>query len=268
MARKTTPMDWAQTRQRVLLYACVGVASAVVVLVGFSIPLLKSLYVGGTTKHLFQPMFIGLANLAATAIGTVWWISGVPFWWAHASLPNTEQLTDPSNIYWVTLLVIGFVGRRFLNSSRHNFQTLRNGKQRAHEEHLKQARLGPPKTLPPQHIVTVNARDIHESVIGNGSGANIALNSAHNNFPDIAALVNRIHTHRSELTLTPSQFIQFEAQLTAIQEQLRAQVPNRPLLHKSLHALQHLVELGTVHMVVGHWREILHALQRLTGSGL
>ena len=102
----------------------------------------------GTTKHLFQPMFIGLANLAVAAITAVWWIPGIPLWWAHASLPNTEQLTDPSNMYWVAWLGVAFIGCMFRNLSRHNFQTMRNAKQLAHEERLKQGRLGPRKQCP------------------------------------------------------------------------------------------------------------------------
>jgi hypothetical protein len=141
MARKTTPKNWAQTRRRGLLYACMAVASMFIVLGGLSVPLLKSLYVAGTTKHLFQPMFIGLANLAVAAITAVWWIPGIPLWWAHASLPNTEQLTDPSNMYWVAWLGVAFIGCMFRNLSRHNFQTMRNAKQLAHEERLKQGRL-------------------------------------------------------------------------------------------------------------------------------
>jgi hypothetical protein len=42
-------------------------------------------------------------------------------------------------------------------------------------------------------------------------GANVALNSTRNNLPDIAELVSRMYIHRSELTLTPSQLMQFEA---------------------------------------------------------
>ena len=244
MARKTTPMNWAQTRQRGLLYACMAVASMLIVLGGLSVPLLKSLYVAGTTKHLFQPMFIGLANLAVAAIATVWWVPGIPFWWAHASLPNTEQLTDPSNIYWVAWLGVAFIGGMFRNLSRHNFQTMRNAKQLAHEERLKQGRLGPQKAVPPQNIVNVNARDIRESVIGTGSGANVALNSTRNNLPDIAELVSRMYIHRSELTLTPSQLMQFEAQLRGIQEQLRAQIPNHSRLHEAILSIRHIAEAG------------------------
>jgi hypothetical protein len=118
--------------------------------------------------------------------------------------------------------------------------------------------------VPPQHIVNVNARDIRQSVIGTGSGANVALNSIRNNLPDIAELVSRMYTHRSELTLTPSQLMQFEAQLKDIQEQLRAQTPNHSRLHESMLSIRHIVEAGAAHMLVGHWGDILHALQRIT----
>jgi hypothetical protein len=168
-------------------------------------------------------------------------------------------------LYWVAWFGVAFIGARFLNSSRHNFQTMRNGKQLAHEERLKQTRLGPPKTVPPQHIVNVNARDIRESVIGSGSGANVAINSTRNNLPDIEELVSRMYTHLSALTLTPSQLTQFETQLRAIQEQLVARTPNHSRVRELLRHVQHMAEAVGAHMLVGHWPDILDTLRRLTG---
>jgi hypothetical protein len=189
MARQTIPMDWTQTRQKCFRNVCIGLALGVVVLVGLSVPVLKHLYIAGTTKHIFQPMFIGPANLAAAAIGTVWWIPGVPFWWAHASLPNTEYPTDPSNLYWVAWLGVALIGGSFLRASRHNFQTMRNADQLAHEEHLKQTRLGPPKPVPPQHtnIMNVTARDIHAPITGVVSGNNVKISSTYNDLPSIVS---------------------------------------------------------------------------------
>lgn len=261
MVRTGIPMGWAQTRQRGILYACMSGAATAVVLVGFLVPLLKSLYVAGNTKHMFQPMFIGLANLAATAIGTVWWVPGMPDWWAHAALPNTQQLADPSNRYWVAWLGVAFIGGMFWRLSRRNFQTMRIAKQLAHEEHLKQGRLGPQKAVPPQSFVTVNARDIHESAIGISGEANVSMHSAHNNLAEIAELVRLMYAHLDELT--PSQLMQVEGHLRVAREQLVARTPNHPLLRSSI---QHIVEIGTAHALVGHWREILHALQRIIGS--
>ena len=192
MARKATPMNWAQTRQRCFRNICIGVALGVVVLIGLSIPLLKSLYVAGTTKHTFQPMFIGPAKLAATAIGTVWEVPGVSFWWTYTSLPNTQHPTDPSNLYWVAWFGVAFIGGRVLNSLRQDFQTMRNAKQLAHEENLKQARLGPPKAVPPQNtnIMNVTARDINAPVVGAGGKANIRINYTYNDLAEIRTLVN------------------------------------------------------------------------------
>src|SRR5262245_2920235 len=245
MARIVTLMNWAQTRQRGILYACMSGAAAAVVLVGFLVPLLKSLYVAGNPKHMFQPMFIGLANLAATVIGAVWWVPGIPVWWAHASLPSTEQLTDPSNRYWVAWLGVAFIGAMFRRLSRRTFQTMRNAKQLAHEEHLKPGRLGPQKAVPPQHVVNVNARDIHESVIGNGSGANVAITSTHNdlNLPAVREFVNGMLTHIAELHLPASEHMQLRAQLSAIQREATSRTPNRPRLQNALHQLGHTLVL-------------------------
>ena len=261
-------MNWAQTRQRCFRNICIGVALGVVVLIGFSVPLLKSFYVAGTTKHILQPMFIGPAKLAVAAIGTVWDVPGIPFWWAHASWPNTEHPTDPSNIYWMALFGVAFIGGSFLRSFRHNFQTMRNAKQLAHEERLKEARLGPPKVVPPQHtnIMNVTARDINAPVVGAGGKANIRINYTYNDLAEIRTLVNDMYTHRPELDLLPQQSAQFDAQLQAIREELRAHTPNHSRLHGALLSLRHIAEAGTAHMLVGHWGNIVHALQRLTGS--
>jgi len=141
-----------------------------------------------------------------------------------------------------------------------------NADQRAQEDHLIYERLGYPQ---PPNIVNVTARDIHESAIGISGGANVAMNSARNNLAEIAALVRDMYTllsEPSELALTPVQLKQVEAHLRTAQEQLVARTPNHPLLRKSLSSIQHIVEIGTAHALVGHWRDILHALQRITGS--
>ena len=45
---------------------------------------------------------------------------------------------------------------------------------------------------------------------------------------------------------------------------LRAQTPNHSRLHESMLSIRHIVEAGAAHMLVGHWGDILHALQRIT----
>jgi hypothetical protein len=267
MARTTASLNWGPTRWRFFRNIFIGGMLGAVVLAGLSVPLLKFLYVAGTTKHIFQPMFIGPANLAATAIGTVWELPGIPFWWAHASLPNTEYPTDPANIYWVALVGVALIGGSFLRVSGRNFRTMRNADQQAHEENLKQARLGYPKAVPPQHtnIMHVTARDINAPVVGAGSRANIRINYTYNDLAKIRTLVNDMHTHRQELDLTPQQSVQLNALLRAVREELRSQTPNRTRLHESLLSLRHIVEACTAHMLVGHWGEIVHALRQLTG---
>jgi hypothetical protein len=144
---------------------------------------------------------------------------------------------------------------------------MRNAKQLAHEENLKQARLGSPKPVPPHHtnIMNVMARDINAPVVGAGSRANIRINYTYNDLAEIRTRVNDIHTHRQELDLTPQQSVQLDALLRAIREELRAQAPNHSRLHESLLSLRHIVEAATAHLLVGHWQEIVHTLRQLTG---
>jgi hypothetical protein len=145
---------------------------------------------------------------------------------------------------------------------------MRNSKQLAHEEHLKQTRLGPPRPVPQQHtnIMNVTARDINAPVVGAGSRANIRINYTYNDLAEIRTRVNDIHTHRQELDLTPQQSVQFNALLRAVREELRAHTPNHTRLHESLLSLRHIVEACTAHLLVGHWGEIVHALRQLTGQ--
>jgi hypothetical protein len=175
--------------------------------------------------------------------------------------------TLPTPRTFIGWLGVAFIGHRLLQSSRHKSQTMRNANQLAHEEHLKQARLGPPKAAHPQHtnIMNVTARDVHAPIIGASSKANITIGPTYNNLPAIKALINDIYARREELVLAPSQRVQFEAQFNAIQEQLRAQAPNHSRLHESLLSIRHIAEAGAAHMLVGHWGDILHALQRITG---
>ena len=172
--------------------------------------------------------------------------TGIPDWWAHASLPNTQQLADPSNRYWVAWLGAAFIGGVFRHLSRRNFQTMRNAKQLAHEEHLKQARLGPTKGVPPQHIVNVNARDIHESAIENGSGANVAITSTHNDLdlPVVREFVNEMLTGIGKLPLPTSEHMQLRAQLSAIQREAASRTPNHPRLQNALHKLGHTLGIS------------------------
>ena len=268
MARKATPMTWAQTRQRCFRNICIGVALGVVVLIGLSVPLLKSFYVAGTTKHILQPMFIGPAKLAVAAIGAVWDVPGIPFWWAHASWPNTEHPTDPSNIYWMALFGVAFIGCSFLRSSRHNFQTMRNAKQLAHEERLKEARLGPLKAVPPQHNLTVTAGTITGSAIGVSDGASVELNFTHHNLniPAVKELANQTLAHIQELSLPAQQRIQLWTQLSTIQRECASPAPNHTVLReasgKVIGILEHVGGAAVAHMLVTHWHEILRFFLR------
>jgi hypothetical protein len=259
-------MNWAQTKRRCLRNRGIGLALAGVVLVGCLIPLLKHFYVAASTKHLFSPMFFGLGNFAVTVIREVWWVPGIQVLWQHVSLPNFDRPTDPSNMYWLVLLGLTFIGGRLMQSSRTDSQTMRSSSQQAQEYQLRQEVLGYPQDASSQSAsIVVTGGTVYGHLIGGISGPNAEVNYTYNDLTEIRTLVNAMHTYRRELDLTPQQCVQFESQLRAIREQLRAQTPNHSRLHESLLSLRHMAEAGAAHMLVGHWRDIVHALQRLTG---
>jgi hypothetical protein len=134
------------------------------------------------------------------------------------------------------------------------------------EESLKQERLGYPPGVPPQHtnIMNVTARDIHAPVIGAVDRSRLKINSTSNDLSAIGALVNEMLAHIQELHLPQQQHMHLSAQLSAIQREMTSHTPNHPRLRGALvevgHTLRHLAEAGTAHVLVGHWREILHRL--------
>jgi hypothetical protein len=109
--------------------------------------------------------------------------------------------------------------------------------------------------------INVSGGTIHGNVVGDVSGDNTEVNYSYNNLATIEALVNEILTHRVELPLIVSERIHLETQLKVIQEQLAAQAPNHSTLREALHSVRHILEAGVAHALVGHWREILHALR-------
>jgi hypothetical protein len=259
MARIAVPMTWAELKRGRLRDCCVGYTFLAISFGVFLVGVLKAFYEAGSNDPLSLPMFVNLGNLAVAAIRPVWWVPVIPPLW---------QL-NPFSV-WVVAIALSGPGWLYVYQGRKKAQTMRDADQQAQEDHLIHERLGYPQ---PSNIVNVTAQgDIRESVIGTGSGANVAINSAHNSLPlpEIAELVSLMYTHFSELAskakLTPAQLRKVEAHLRTAHEQLEARTPNHPLLRMSLSSIQHIVEIGTAHALVGHWRDILHALQRITGS--
>ena len=122
--------------------------------------------------------------------------------------------------------------------------------------------------MPPQHTnitTNVTARDIIDSVVGGGNRANIRHYTA-NDLAEIRTLVSAMDSHRRDLVLTLQKSVQFDAHLKAVREELRAHAPNHSRLYGLLLSLRHIAEAGAAHLLVGHWSEIMHTLQRLTGS--
>jgi len=60
--------------------------------------------------------------------------------------------------------------------------------------------------------------------------------------------------------------VQLKTKLDAIQKECASPTPNRPFLHKALgeveYTLRHVGEAAGAHVLVGHWQEIVHFLQK------
>ena len=113
--------------------------------------------------------------------------------------------------------------------------------------------------------MTVTGGTFHGSFIGTGGHAQIHYTFT-NDLAGISALVTETLAHLGEFPLTPSRRAQFKTELETIRQECTSRTPNQTVLRRALdqagHTVRHLVEAGTAHVLVGHWQEILHALQR------
>jgi len=152
-----------------------------------------------------------------------------------------------------------------LSAKRHTHY-IRQSDQEARIERLKRERLG--DTHPPgSGITNVTNSTFQGSILGDVTGEHAQINyPSSNDLAAICALVTDILTHLGELPLTPLRRVQFKTQLDAIRQECTSPVPHYTFLRKALgevgHTLRHLAEAGTAHVLVSHWQQIWHTLQR------
>jgi hypothetical protein len=252
--RTTIPMNWADLKRSRFRHRCIGLAFGIAALGVCFIGVLRFFYDLGSDRLFSQFFFqLGLPQLAHAIISKLWHLPGIQSLWEL-------------DFRYGYMLALGLfcIGGLFWQLAKKKSQTMRNVNQQANEERLKQERLGFPQNAYSRDVkINVHGGTIHGNVIGDISGANPQVNYTLSDLSAIRASVRKMHTHRKELSLTPHQLIQLEAQLKSIQEQLAALTPNHSRLHELLHSTRHIAEAGGAHLLVGHWREIWHTLQTL-----
>jgi hypothetical protein len=248
-------MNLAQTRQRRGLYVFLSLVFIFAGVVGSLMGLLKHLY--------------GLewrATQIATGVAAIWWVPGIPWLWQHASLGVPGHPNAAWSVYLYVCFGLIAVGGGFRFFAGHLSHYIRQSAQDARVERLKRERLG--DTHPPgSRIMTATGGTFHGSFIGDVTGGHAQINyTSSNDLAAISPLVNETLSRVRELPLTPFQRVQFKTQLDAIQKECTSPAPNYTLLRKALgevgHTVRHLAEAGTAHVLVSHWQQIWHALQR------